>query len=66
MSRHPSGEHEIRRLAASLIQEHGANEAARKLGLSRITVLSLAAGAPVLTATFALVRERMTASGDAR
>jgi hypothetical protein len=48
---------QIRLHAAELIRSVGPNRAAYQLGINRITALSLAAGAPVLTSTFALVRE---------
>lgn len=49
----------IRERATKLVSELGPNRAAKALGVNRITALSLAAGAPVLAATFALVRETL-------
>ena len=46
-------------MAAGLIRKHGANRAARELGINRITVLGLAAGARAAPATFALIREHL-------
>jgi hypothetical protein len=48
---------QIRLHAAELIRSVGPNRAAYQLGINRITALSLAAGAPVQPATFALIRE---------
>lgn len=48
----------IRERAAELVRTVGPNRAAKMLGTNRMTVLSLAAGAPVMPGTFALIRER--------
>ena len=48
----------IRAHASELIHAIGINGAAKKLGVGRMTVLSIAAGAPVMPATFALIREK--------
>jgi hypothetical protein len=50
----------IRARAKQLIRACGPNAAAATLGVNRITALSLAAGAPVMASTFALVRERLS------
>lgn len=52
-------EDKIRQRALELVRELGPDEAARRLGVARATVLSLAAGAPVSSGTLALVREHL-------
>lgn len=54
-------EHEIRRIARGLVREHGPDKTATVLGVSRMTALSLAAGAYVRPATIAGVREHLAA-----
>lgn len=49
---------EIRQRATELLHSVGVNTAAKTLGIGRMTVLGLASGAPVMPATFALIRER--------
>lgn len=55
----------IRQHAARLIGDHGPREAARKLGVSRATALSLAAGLAVMPGSIALATLAM-ASGEQR
>lgn len=55
---------EIRALARKWIESKGTAGAARAMGVSRGTVLSLAAGAVVTRGTWALVRDRLASGFD--
>lgn len=53
---------DIRQLARNLIEEVGAKNAAEGLGITRVTLLGLAAGNPCRSGTFALVRQQLGAT----
>lgn len=53
---------DLRERAAALIAREGPTRAARQLGIRRESLISLAAGIPVLPGTIALFRERSEAA----
>lgn len=50
----------IRQYALRAVRDWGPRAAARRLGIGRSAVISVAAGLPVMAGTLALVREAMT------
>ena len=56
---------EIREHAASLVREHGPRRAARYLGVSRDTAISLALGIDCMPGSLALARESLNANRKA-